>query len=241
MINAYAALASGGHLFKPQIVEKYIHADGSEEKVEPEEIRQVVSAETSRTVGKMLRAVVTNGHGKRADVAGYSVVGKTGTAQVATNTGKGYVEGQSIGSFVGYAPLEDPRFVVLVKLNNPKNVDWAESSAAPTFAEIMKFLLSYAKIKPTEITKTGTDQLMGMHKRKILERCLRFMTRAVLRKYHPLIIGITGSVGKSSAKEAIALVLAPTFRIRSTEGNYNNEIGIPLTILGARSGGGAWP
>ncbi|PJC19671.1 MAG: penicillin-binding protein, partial [Comamonadaceae bacterium CG_4_9_14_0_8_um_filter_57_21] len=63
---------------------------------------------------------------------------------------KGYEDGLSIGSFVGYAPLDDPRFVVLVKLDNPKKVEWAESSAAPTFSQIMKFLLEYAKIKPTE-------------------------------------------------------------------------------------------
>jgi stage V sporulation protein D (sporulation-specific penicillin-binding protein) len=103
-------------------------------------------------MGQMLRSVVVNGHGKRADVPGYLVGGKTGTAQVAKTGEKGYEESMSIGSFVGYAPLNDPQFVVLVKLDNPKNVEWAESSAAPTFGEIMKFLLEYAKIKPTEET-----------------------------------------------------------------------------------------
>ncbi len=81
---------------------------------------------------------------------GYLVGGKTGTAQVAKSGSKGYEEGISIGSFVGYAPINDPKFVILVKLDNPKNVEWAESSAAPTFGQIMKFLLEYAKIKPTE-------------------------------------------------------------------------------------------
>ncbi len=63
------------------------------------------------------------------------------------------------------------------------------------------------------------------------------MAKAVLAKYQPLVIGITGSVGKSSAKEAIALVLSASYRVRSAEGNQNNEIGIPLTIIGAKSGG----
>src|SRR3989338_4220713 len=121
--------------------------------LQPERVRQVVSVETSQTMGQMLRDVVVNGHGKRADVPGYQVGGKTGTAQVAKNDARGYQAGVSIGSFIGYAPLDDPRFVVLVKLDNPKNVEWAESSAAPTFGEIMKFLLGYAKIKPTEATK----------------------------------------------------------------------------------------
>ena len=63
------------------------------------------------------------------------------------------------------------------------------------------------------------------------------MARAVLRRHRPLIVGITGSVGKSSTKEAVALVVSQSYAVRKAEGNYNNEIGIPLTIIGARSGG----
>lgn len=154
MVSAYAALANGGTLYKPQIIERVIHNDEKEEKIAPQSIRRVVSEETSKTMGEMLRSVVVNGHGKRADVPGYLVGGKTGTAQVAKSDAKGYEDGASIGSFVGYAPINDPRFVVLVKLDNPKNVEWAESSAAPTFGRIMKFLLEYAKIKPTETVPT---------------------------------------------------------------------------------------
>ena len=150
MLDAYVVFANGGKLIRPNIIDRIIHSDGQEEKIQPEIVRQVLSEETSHTIGMMLRSVVVNGHGKRADVPGYQVVGKTGTAQVAKSDAKGYEDGLSIGSFVGYAPLDDPRFVVLVKLDNPKKVEWAESSAAPTFSQIMKFLLEYAKIKPTE-------------------------------------------------------------------------------------------
>ena len=73
--------------------------------------------------------------------------------------------------------------------------------------------------------------------RKILESTLRFFAVLVLKKYHPIIVGVTGSVGKSSTKEAIALVLASEYSVRKSEGNYNNEIGIPLTILGEKSQG----
>lgn len=152
MVTAYATLANGGKLLKPNIIDRVIHADGREEKTPPMEVRRVISEETSHLMGQMLRSVVVNGHGKRADVPGYLVGGKTGTAQVAKSGTKGYEEGRSIGSFVGYAPLENPQFVVVVKLDNPKNVEWAESSAAPTFGQIMKFLLEYAKVKPTEET-----------------------------------------------------------------------------------------
>lgn len=74
-------------------------------------------------------------------------------------------------------------------------------------------------------------------KRKILEKLLRFMASSVLSKYKPLIVGITGSVGKSSTKEAVALVLGVAYNVRKTEGSYNDEIGLPLTIIGAKGGG----
>ncbi len=79
-----------------------------------------------------------------------------------------------------------------------------------------------------------------MNKRKLLEKVLRLMTKAVLAKYKPTIIGITGSVGKSSTKEAVALVLEVAYTVRKAEGNYNNEIGIPLTVIGAKSGGSSF-
>jgi len=78
---------------------------------------------------------------------------------------------------------------------------------------------------------------MNVNKKKLLEKILRFMARVVLEKYHPIIIGITGSVGKSSTKEAVALIVSRAYFVRKAEGNYNNEIGIPLTIIGAKSGG----
>lgn len=155
LVAAYGALANGGMLMHPQIVDRIRHADGSIEEVKPEEARQVVSKVTADQMGEMLRSVVVNGHGKRADVPGYLVGGKTGTAQVAKTGSKGYEEGMNIGSFGGYAPINNPQFVVLVKIVNPKGVEWAESSAAPTFGQIMKFLLEYYNVKPTEEPSTS--------------------------------------------------------------------------------------
>ncbi len=150
LINAFAAVANGGNLMKPQIVEKITYVDGREEKIEPQVIRRVISEKTAQEVGRMLRNVVVNGHGKKADVPGYLVGGKTGTAQVPKKESKGYEDGINIGSFVGYAPIDDPKFVVLVKVENPQGVVWAESSAAPAVGKIMKFLMDYYKIEPTE-------------------------------------------------------------------------------------------
>lgn len=150
LVNAYAAIGNKGRLMKPQIVDKIIKADGSEEQTGAEELRQVISEETARKVSQMLRSVVVNGHGKRADVPGYLVAGKTGTAQVSKVGEKGYDEGLTIGTFAGFAPMDDAQFAVLVKVYDPKDVQWAESTAAPAFSKVMKFLLEYYGVKPTE-------------------------------------------------------------------------------------------
>lgn len=164
MVAAYNALASGGKLMKPEIVEKIIHPDGTQEEVAPQEVRSVVTQQTANEVAQMLRSVVVNGEGKMADVPGYLVGGKTGTAQVASSDAKGYQEGQNIGSFAGFAPVDKPRFTVLVRIDNPKGVDWAESSAAPTFGELMKFLLSYANIQPSEnYTQADIEKFNNTH------------------------------------------------------------------------------
>src|SRR3989344_2488 len=77
---------------------------------------------------------------------------------------------------------------------------------------------------------------MKSKKLQLLEKVLRWMSVVILKKYNPTIIGITGSVGKTSAKEAVFLALSSKYRVRKNEKNYNNEIGIPLTIIGAESG-----
>ena len=149
---------------KPQIVEKIIHTDGKIEEIEPQEVRRVISEKASLEISQMLRSVVVEGHGKRADVPGYLVAGKTGTAQVASNEKKGYEEGKSVGSFAGFAPVDNPRFAILVKIDDPKTVEWAESSAAPTFGELMKFLLEYYNIEPTvEYDKADLDKFDSTH------------------------------------------------------------------------------
>lgn len=150
ILNSYSVIANGGNLMKPQIIDKKIYSDGRVEEIQPEVIRRVIKEETANQTKEMLKSVVINGHGKRAGVPGYAVGGKTGTAQVAKKEGVGYEDGMTIGSFVGIAPLENPRFTVIVKIDNPKDVEWAESSAAPAFGEVMKFLLNYYNIEPTE-------------------------------------------------------------------------------------------
>ncbi len=148
LVVAYSALANGGKLMRPYIVDEVIHSDGVHEKTKPLVVGQPISGRTSRLVSGMLVSVVEDGHGKRAAVPGYWVAGKTGTAQVPLKNGPGYEKDLTIGSFAGYAPASDPKFVMLVKIDHPRDVQWAESSAAPVFGQMAAFLLTYLQIPP---------------------------------------------------------------------------------------------
>jgi len=150
MTNAYAAIANGGKLMQPYIVDARISSDGYENKTEPRVIREVISPQTATTLGAMLVNVVRNGHGQRAGVEGYFVAGKTGTAQIPKSDGPGYDPDFTIGSFCGFAPADDPIFAMCVKIDKPRTVQWAESTAAPVFGHMAQFMLNYYGIPPEE-------------------------------------------------------------------------------------------
>ena len=147
LVAAYGALANGGKLMKPYIVAEVRGSAGTKEVTSPRVLREVISPRTSKFIAGMLTSVVERGHGKRAGVPGYYVAGKTGTAQVP-KPGGGYDPDVTIGSFAGFAPADDPKFVMLVKIDRPRDVIWAESTAAPLFGELAAFLLQYYEVPP---------------------------------------------------------------------------------------------
>jgi len=150
LVDAFGAIANGGKLMKPYIVDEILKPNGFKVKTEPKLIREVISPKTAITLSAMLVNVVRNGHGQRAGVPGYFVAGKTGTAQVPKEDGVGYDPNHTIGSFCGFAPVADPKFVMCVKMDKPKDVQWAESSAAPLFGAMAKFMLNYYQVPPEE-------------------------------------------------------------------------------------------
>jgi len=146
LVSAYAVIANGGKLYKPYIVDRVIDGEGNIEKTEPEVVREVISPRTASTLGAMIVSVVEHGHGKRAGVPGYFIAGKTGTAQVASSDRVGYDPNKTIGSFIGFGPIDNPVFTMIVKIDEPQGVRFAESTAAPAFAEIAQFILNYYQI-----------------------------------------------------------------------------------------------
>lgn len=150
---AYGAMANGGKLMRPYIVDRIQHPDGTEDMTEPKMVRQVITPDTAATISAMLVRVVQNGHGKRAGVRGYYVAGKTGTAQIPDpETGK-YKPDATIGTFAGFAPVEDPQFVMVTQIIHPRDVQFAESSAAPLFGDLAKFLMLYLHVPPSVSTQ----------------------------------------------------------------------------------------
>ncbi len=148
MVTAFAAIANNGIMMKPYVVDKIIHGD-KEEETQPQEIRRVISQDTASRLTAMLISVVENGHTQRAGVEGYQIAAKTGTAQIPDPV-KGYLENETIHSVIGYYPAFNSRFSMLVKLDKPVGAQYAESTSAPLFGEIAKYVLNYYEIMPSK-------------------------------------------------------------------------------------------
>jgi cell division protein FtsI/penicillin-binding protein 2 len=144
MVSAFSVIANGGMLFKPFIVEEIDYPDGKIDNNHTKEVRRVLSKKTTSLVTGMLVNVVDIGQAKGAQVPGYYVAGKTGTAQIPGIGG--YTE-DTIHSFVGYAPVDEPKFVMIVKFEKPER-SYSSVTAAPTFSKIAKFILEYYGIPP---------------------------------------------------------------------------------------------
>jgi stage V sporulation protein D (sporulation-specific penicillin-binding protein) len=148
LTRAYAAIANGGILLRPRIVHALEDASG---KViytyGPEIERRVISEATAAKLRQILRAVVTYGTGNpTARTPGYTTAGKTGTAQVEEN-GQ-YVPGEYVGSFIGYVPADAPRYVIFVKIEQPRGAYYGGTVAAPIFADLARTVMLHDDIMP---------------------------------------------------------------------------------------------
>ena len=145
MVRAFASLINGGNLLTPYVVQKLISPQ-REQTVEPRVTRTMIKKEVSDQIKKMLVSTIENGETKFLKPKGYAVGGKTGTAQIAL---KGHYDAtKTIASFIGFSPIENPKFMALVVLNEPSTSQWGSETAAPIFFEIAKELIVYYNIVP---------------------------------------------------------------------------------------------
>jgi peptidoglycan glycosyltransferase len=144
MITAVSSIANGGTYVVPRVVKGIVNSQTGEVKnIEPQKKETVISKETSEKVLSMMQSVVAEGTGKNAQVKGYSIGGKTGTSEDGVNTGK-YVT-----SFVGVAPISNPKLVILITLYNPTGEGGHQGGgvAAPIASQVLGEVLPYLEVK----------------------------------------------------------------------------------------------
>ena len=169
LVRAIASVVNGGYLMEPYMVSEILDEAGNTVYYqEPTVVRQVISAETSATMCRLLRSVVAEGTAKNAAVAGFSIGGKTGTSEkidVLDENGQPTLD--KIVSFVGIAPMDDPQYIILVALDTPSRATGLYISggqmAAPTAGAVMSDILPYLSVERTEeVTVVTVPNLTGM-------------------------------------------------------------------------------
>lgn len=151
MVSAMAAVANGGKLYQPTLISGTMNLDGTVNAHAPKLIRSnILSAKTESELNTMLQEVVRHGTGHTADEqnVGYALAGKTGSAQIPKPDGSGYIDGANIGSFLGYAPAVNPKFVMMVRINQPQGAQFAEVTTVPLFSSLSTWLFKYYAIPP---------------------------------------------------------------------------------------------
>lgn len=145
MVTAVSAIANGGILYTPQVVDGLFGEDW-EEDIKPIEKVRVLSEKTAMEITAMMAEAAESGEAKWTHKKGFKVAGKTGTAQIPI--AGHYDEDKTIASFVGFAPYDNPKFVMLVTLREPESSPWASETAAPLWYSIAEDLFVHFKIQP---------------------------------------------------------------------------------------------
>ena len=152
MVMAYAAIANGGKLMRPQIVKEWRNSNGDVvKKIEPMEIRRAVSEKTAASIRKMLNRVVNSGTAKKVASQKLNDVlfgGKTGTAEKYNRETRSYDRNSQVASFIGLAPSEDTRYVCLVLVDDPQGKHVGGLTAGPIFRRIMEGIYYHPSLSP---------------------------------------------------------------------------------------------
>jgi cell division protein FtsI (penicillin-binding protein 3) len=158
LLSGISAIANNGKLMKPMLIKKVVSGNGKTlREFHPQTIRQVISKKSARQVKNMMGLVVeAEGTGIKAAIDGYTVCGKTGTAQKALKNKKGYSKNKYISVFAGFAPKNNPQLSILIVIDEPKRQYYGGDVAAPAFKTIMTESFAYLNIAP-EKTKKETD------------------------------------------------------------------------------------
>lgn len=157
LITTSASIVNGGNRITPHFGVKAISSDGENSNTFTYPVKEgIVSEKTSETMRYILEQVVSEGSGKRAKIDGYRVGGKTATSEKLPRSLKKY-----ISSFVGFAPANDPQVIALITIDEPQGIYYGGTIAAPVIADILKNILPYLGIEPTEEKTVSTFRISG--------------------------------------------------------------------------------
>ncbi len=230
LIAAASAAINGGSLMKPYIVDEVTTQEGNVVlRNEPEKLNQVIKPETSALVRDILKAVVEKGSGKNARISGYEVGGKTGTAQKYGADGR-IMQNKHVASFIGFAPVNDPKYIVLVIVDEPNvAVDYGSIVAAPYVKTILEDSLKYGDVQPTvQGTEEPAEQvevpdLSGME----LEQAV---VELQSKGFKYVVEGYGGAVSDQMPKPGFAADKGATVMIylkQEDDGNADNQRAMP--------------
>ena len=169
LATAVSAVANGGTLMKPYMVEKISDENGTVlQEFSPQARQRVVSPETARTVARMMEGVTTEGGtGMNAAVEGFRVAGKTGTAQKVDPITRGYSLDKRTASFIGFVPADDPKLTILVIIDEPKTSPYGGVVAAPPFRSIAAQSLCYLNVAPAKEDKVKKEQVIQVKEESV--------------------------------------------------------------------------
>ncbi len=158
LLTAFASIANDGKRMEPHVVNTIETPDGEQIQIQPKVLDKPISPKTAKIMTEILVNAVDNGEAKWAKPQGYRIAGKTGTAQIPVSGH--YDPRHTVASFIGFAPADDPKFVMLVILNRPTSSIYGSETAAPIFFNIARKVLTYYNIPPTETIITTPEPII---------------------------------------------------------------------------------
>jgi cell division protein FtsI (penicillin-binding protein 3) len=178
---AMAAVANGGKLMRPYVVKAIVNESGrTVEKTRPKVIRRVISKRTAGKVSWILEGVLSEeGTGAQASIAGFRVAGKTGTSQKVDPKTKRYSWSKYVATFVGFVPVDKPKLVILVTIDEPRGIHYGGLVAGPVFRDVGQWSLNYLRINPRIRL---AEQKTATQKHAVKKSCLTASKKVATRK-----------------------------------------------------------
>jgi len=244
MAMAYGAIANGGKLMKPMIIRKILHPDATVELRDQQVVRTVISQRTAGLLNSCLEEVVLTGTGTGAAVDGISIAGKTGTAAKVDPTTRTYSEENYIASFIGYFPSRNPKYLMIVFVDQPQGVHYGGSVAAPVFKRVTERIVDRQPTLRSTGRRGDPNRLVAVPKLETLQRStavaklsqvgLRYTTVGRGEVVHDQYPSATAKV---RAGAIVTIVLGPAKNDRQTVVPYLLGRGIRDAVVKASSSG----